>query len=932
MVEHKFKLSLDDTKEQIYYERPTFSLDGKQLSCIISPRYKITDSSVLRIQVNANAPIYLTPTVEEYTEQGYTVINTKYSLLKVVNDYFDTNKIWFYFIGNDGCIKSGYTEGISDSRKIIFDDLGVTVDYSAYDCVGNTIEVPTTYYIEDGMLNLDGIQYNVVFNSTGVDKYQHISEGLICLIKSNKKTQWKKRTRLTFTLSHDSILPLQMMQLGKEEYSLYYKNKEYRVNTQWNEEGTALEFYVCVKTDSDGVLSIVSTEEVDTRKIFSEVDEASGGDIITIDSDNVCRIHSEFVPNTSGELLFIYAYVEQMSSNITTDYFIAERTKPYDASFYADDNGKIRILGVEYDVSTISMIDFHGWKEVVFISEEGGNKIYSFTTDGGMNVLVVESENGFKLFSELILNKKTDCDEYPKKQMQKVVVSGIPYYKDLDFEREAIVDNETFETETIIEEVPFYIPIQPKYRLNIVDYTLPNMFVCQLDLDNFSWLDSGVDNYSDIREDIYYNLSSYALKYQQPLFIEDKTDEQALLRRYESTFELGNIEKIPSITIIKEQHDMHVDFPMSNLHGTNLFQEMWVSDKFAEKKKKELINPIIDMEKDIYYPMRKTGGVLTDITDVEFYLHFRTRNDDWEVNEDYKGYYDIAYFLKNSQKKGDTSLTEVNEFLKTSWNIFDYYEENIFTKEIAFYQPSDLLSFLDFGDDDVFYQKSKISKSFLRISFYDSKDPQVQSLLGTSTVFLDGGKLFGIFSNGNISQKDNIQYLSPLNWSNSTSYISVNREPSNDKESGLTFDEDSRLSSKLSVSSKNSSNSSSEGFYAYIFREYSSGLHERTIYAKFQFNHAGKGTVIDLFQPMKHVGDDFVLYNMEDDRELMKQGINIQDVYDMMYVPILVKYDLDSKKYCWYLPSTLSDSNTDKTKIKFNLYEIKIKNYDSPSN
>lgn len=57
-------------------------------------------------------------------------------------------------------------------------------------------------------------------------------------------------------------------------------------------------------------------------------------------------------------------------------------------------------------------------------------------------------------------------------------------------------------------------------------------------------------------------------------------------------------------------------------------------------------------------------------------------------------------------------------------------------------EASDLVGLLGFTNNDVYYQKSKIGKSFLRFSYYDSIDPQNQTLLATSTVFMDEHSLF----------------------------------------------------------------------------------------------------------------------------------------------------------------------------------------------
>lgn len=236
----------------------------------------------------------------------------------------------------------------------------------------------------------------------------------------------------------------------------------------------------------------------------------------------------------------------------------------------------------------------------------------------------------------------------------------------------------------------------------------------------------------------------------------------------------------------------------------------------------------------------------------------------------------------------------------------------------------------------MYFIKSKIGKSFLRLSFFDTKDPKTQMLLGTSTVFMNSGELFGKFSDLMANPAEGISYKNPLNWILTFSDISVNCEPvelTNDAVSQYkcTFNEDNRLSSMMSISNKFASSNSAEGFYNYIFREYSSALHERTIYLKIQFNHAGSGSIIDLIQPMDYNKEtnEYKLKNLSDEaiRNEFKKGASLKELYDMMYIPIKVKYSAEDKKYCWYLPSSLVEH--DENTIKFNLYEIKSKNYEA---
>ena len=76
------------------------------------------------------------------------------------------------------------------------------------------------------------------------------------------------------------------------------------------------------------------------------------------------------------------------------------------------------------------------------------------------------------------------------------------------------------------------------------------------------------------------------------------------------------------------------------------------------------------------------------------------------------------------------------------WFVTDYYPYATMKDKDKLMEASDLVGLLDFTNNDVYYQKSKLAKSFLRLSYYDSTDPQTQTLLATSTVFVDEHALF----------------------------------------------------------------------------------------------------------------------------------------------------------------------------------------------
>lgn len=181
----------------------------------------------------------------------------------------------------------------------------------------------------------------------------------------------------------------------------------------------------------------------------------------------------------------------------------------------------------------------------------------------------------------------------------------------------------------------------------------------------------------------------------------------------------------------------------------NLFQEDIVNRQYAEIKKDEILrkHPIIDMERDQYTPVYKPSGNysdyyeagLTPVEEVRFNLHFRTRNlDTWQVIED---------------DKSSDSIGMCNWFVTDYYNVKQLVEPRVDGKDSQYttnnvlkqlYKSSDLLGFLGFSDSDITGRSKKLSKSFLRLMFYDSPDPLVQTLLYSSTIHLNVDQLNGI--------------------------------------------------------------------------------------------------------------------------------------------------------------------------------------------
>lgn len=235
------------------------------------------------------------------------------------------------------------------------------------------------------------------------------------------------------------------------------------------------------------------------------------------------------------------------------------------------------------------------------------------------------------------------------------------------------------------------------------------------------------------------------------------------------------------------------------------------------------------------------------------------------------------------------------------WNEMNYYGAEFdsgsmitFIREQSAYTPnakSDLLGYLDFKDEDVYNQKKKIKETFVRLSFYTSKDPIEQKLLYYSTVFLNSNTLFGKYMKQKLRRYE--QDLHP-------GYP-------------IVFEQDyERLDSRIVITSENDLTSSSEGFNLYLFKDDVDETSARTIYMKVEFNHAKFGKTI----PM-------IMWPI-DERTKRFLPLTIENYLDSLYIPITLRflngsmtYEINGVRYD-YMKNQLSDT------INLMLFEPKI--------
>ena len=368
-----------------------------------------------------------------------------------------------------------------------------------------------------------------------------------------------------------------------------------------------------------------------------------------------------------------------------------------------------------------------------------------------------------------------------------------------------------------------------------------------------------------------------------------------------------------------------IQIGLTNNGLVDLQKESLIND-YIRDTMANAINATMDGEKDIVYPVyiTSTNGVITynNLTKINFNFHFRKRSekDTWiSKDEDY-------WNGVTTDEDGDLKF------------INGYFWKN---KECQ----SDVLTCLDFTDSDVKFQKSKLKKSFIRLSIYDSINPAKQNLLEYSSIFMDGGNYFQKY----IKHMTTKGYFNIDNPSDrNLKGIKVNRDYSGyDGDDAEAFEE-YRLSTQISVKNRYKSTATSESYYIYLWKDILDNLPADGLQVcmKIEFNHAGYGRVVPFMMPFwdkeKHseikdtdkrytntikdfqeILDDFNEVNDSDGKYGMRQFIKFSYIY------LRIKYDESSKKYIYYLDNEVYGDNiknvdSEKGILNINLYEAKI--------
>lgn len=384
---------------------------------------------------------------------------------------------------------------------------------------------------------------------------------------------------------------------------------------------------------------------------------------------------------------------------------------------------------------------------------------------------------------------------------------------------------------------------------------------------------------------------------------------------------------------------VNIDIPLDFNFSLNAMQESLSDEMFFAKIKEDVLPPIVDKEKIVVYPAiyyvdkdtREEKFALAD--EIEINFHFRRRwnrdavknryiTDGWMTNDTY------------GWTTGQTGCDEERDYDGNPFNSTNYDER------------SDLVGYLGFLDDDIYYQKSKVKKSFLRLLYYDSKDVLNKNLIAYSTSFLDSGKLFTKYSlirnNERLFRFVNESEL----YDNEMVMFEPGRQPvrksplKENTENELEKFDYLRLTSSITLKDKYNDDASSDGFYLYIFKQDAPFERPIDLYLNAEFNNAKYGKTISLMLPIGSDGvpirfgdtgqtvsgktiDSFPVNFILEDEETGEMNFDFESYYNSLFINVKCKYEDTLKKYIYYFPW---DSNVQVEKMKKNGVNYRLSN------
>ena len=1020
MLKYEIKLTDDSIRqEKLVWSEKYLAPDLSYVSGVTSQDYHLEKFNGLPLantivnDTNSSAML----DTENVTRQGYVIISGKtyevnsgsvidYSVVEsgdTINyDYLFLNGKYYYsYDGSDFIIDnwlSATTEGVVEP---------VTIKVSGT----SAATIDTIAWIEDGIVNIDGHDYffekDVAVDSTTTGGLKYYEDGE-CLAFSSitdckaiechpfeSASDYINVTKFILTKKDEINETFDKISFCKRFYYIRYKDyylpirevisgdvftfkcdvPNYALGTNKpqndNEYYKTIEYDVYGINDESGVIDKTPLSGEVSSSLTETFDMLFDDASCVVIEDGAFKIEHDIMNANEGKLIAIYL------DNDTTNIAIGDKLKLVDSSATAHTQNVYTIDEFEFNESgDTNFVLFNRTKykvennlcDKVVINENEYQIDYINGKVESADCLVEIGEEKVPMYISGVTNGKYSSGtlmRYGKiisgESMSAITATySIKPYSGVTIDNKRyIIEEETTSSITesgiVVDETKYYARLDRNNEYTfVVNETIGSrVLICSPDINTTDFTDEFNDYISRIIcKDVVDKQSDMVLYVKNKIF-GDKEITQELAFQIDtqpnSSDDYFNL--FDNLDVYSKNGYIHIPLSLTNGQGGDTIQDDVVEHQFFEDVKKRAINPIVDMEKDIYLPKyidsldgKYIGSdtVFKPIKEIRVNLHFRTRDlDSWKVNEDYNNI--------------STSAISNNWFVTDYHPYIDMLDQG---SGETLMRTSDLVGLLYFTNDDVYYQKSKLAKSFLRFSFYDSVDPQTQSLLATSCVFVDEHKLFKTFIDNSRKNIYDFGYVAEpkrnetvegkvinkisvtteflgFRKDNGTTYISSDNPYKTF--GGVIIDDSHRIGSEFIINNKYETDTSSEGYYLYIFREYSENLMPKPIYMKVEFNHAGIGKTIPFIIPMEwsepndRNGDKTPVSALTlsgDDLKKLKKGVKLADVYAQTYIPLYAVYDFQNKEYVYVFDSRYAREDSNDT-INLNLFELKIMNEDT---
>ena len=979
MLNYSVKLGENNLKRnELIWSEKYISPDLSFVSGVTSQHYHIDKHDTIAASIGYKSN-FSTLKVESQnvTRNGFVMIKGKrYPIKKdeFINKavgkkqeywYVDINGVFYYIYnitnGSKITIKNWLKKESDENHRVnvVEGDVEATIINEEGEL---EVSLDTIVWIEDDTVTIDGEKYIYDRYDGGIKYY----EGGLTLsgnqvtkcdeIEYNyfeKESDYIYVTKFVLTKYEDKYVDFDRIGFASYYYFIDYKNNYYQIN----QSGSS---YVCLVDEN--IYTVSGNSELPNR--ISELKDIDS--YVTIDDNGFDVQYLVQNANTGDELAI---YLSDDSHNFSVG----------DKISIVIDNGENNIVQLYTMTGTISgenytekFVLYNGEKHnavekicnVVNIGNEfydvlypngiGNGKDAIVNIDGGfvpMKIMNINDEGTtLQRYGYVVLksSKSATTAQYEATFFSGVTIDGKSYrvYDNGD-------GNEYIYTDKAI-------PVE----FTIDSILGSSLLICKPNLNGYEFND-------EFRDEVSANICEFICSRQSEAKVYSQNN--AFGTRH-ITHDIGFIgEDIPAssndyenivdnLILFTNSGYIQLSLPLVMDVANNIMQEDTVNRDFYEVEKEKAINPIVDMEKDVYVPkyIPKTNEnneakyigsetIFSPINEIEVNLHFRTRNkDNWKVNEGYNN---------------PTVSGTMDNWFCTDYFPYSGMVSNSGCAEVL-QNSSDLMGLLWFDDDDVFYQKNNISKSFLRFSYYDSTDPNTQSLLATSTVFMDEHAMFKKYVNNarrninsfaRVTDKPEVttdgvsvgplmnrgsvltEYYDKYNKSKKE-YKSSDFADAKNRSNAISGDT-MRVSSRFIIKNKYETDTSSEGFYLYMFREYSENLHPKPIYMKVEFNHAGLGKTIPFIIPMKWKNpnasgecfpEEALKMSSTDGLAELKKGYPLSFVYAQTYIPLYAVYDFKNKEYGYVFDKRYVTVEDDK--IRLNLFELKIKDENTADN